>query len=150
MIPRGSNDLVRSVQKQSVQIPVLGHAEGICHVYIDKDADLQMALRIGKIVAIDISAAANDWPLFVVRDSKCDYPSACNAMETLLIHKDLIRTEFFESLISLLRLEKVSWNCAVDLFFLSLEKNTFTALFIHQRWNQIIERRIMNKTLRYV
>ncbi|CAF3430184.1 unnamed protein product [Rotaria sp. Silwood1] len=89
VIPRSSNELVRSVHKQSVHIPVLGHAEGLCHVYVDKDANLDMALRI-------------------VRDSKCDYPSACNAMETLLIHKDLIRPPFFESLIDLLRIEKVN------------------------------------------
>jgi delta-1-pyrroline-5-carboxylate synthetase len=91
------------VQKQSLQIPVLGHAEGICHVYVDKDADLDMALRIGKI--------SSDEKIFfyfsLVRDSKCDYPSACNSMETLLIHKELLRTAFFESLIDLLRLEKV-------------------------------------------
>jgi delta-1-pyrroline-5-carboxylate synthetase len=106
VIPRGSNELVRSVQKQSLQIPVLGHAEGICHVYVDKDADLDMALRIGKIFIIKIFLFFN-LLFLLVRDSKCDYPSACNAMETLLIHKDLIRTPFFESLIDLLRLEKV-------------------------------------------
>ena len=83
----------------------MGHAEGICHVYVDKDADLDMALRIGKIVRSVFSLF--DLYFFLVRDSKCDYPSACNAMETLLIHKDLLRTPFFESLIDLLRLEKV-------------------------------------------
>jgi delta-1-pyrroline-5-carboxylate synthetase len=62
-----------------------------------------MALRIGKIFL-----NGKCWViLYLVRDSKCDYPSACNAMETLLIHKDLIRTAFFESLISLFRAEKV-------------------------------------------
>jgi glutamate-5-semialdehyde dehydrogenase len=66
IIPRGSNSFVQFVQ-QNTQIPVLGHADGICHVYIDQAADLE------KAVAIAV-------------DAKTQYPSACNAMETLLIH----------------------------------------------------------------
>lgn len=48
IIPRGSNQLVRQVTAQAQGIPVLGHAEGICHVYVDTDADLEKALQIGK------------------------------------------------------------------------------------------------------
>lgn len=95
------------MQKQSVHIPVLGHAEGICHVYIDKDANLDMALSIGKISILKRFLWYDVLLFFTVRDSKCDYPSACNAMETLLIHKDLVRAAFFESLIGLLHQEKV-------------------------------------------
>ncbi len=69
IIPRGSNELVRFIQ-DNTRIPVLGHADGICHLYIDNHADLPKALAI----AID---------------SKCQYPAACNAIETLLIHKDV-------------------------------------------------------------
>jgi gamma-glutamyl phosphate reductase len=47
VIPRGSGELVRSIQQQSRNIPVLGHAEGVCHVYVDSEADPIRALKIG-------------------------------------------------------------------------------------------------------
>lgn len=69
IVPRGSNDFVKYIQ-DNTKIPVLGHSEGICHNYIDKEADLDKALRIAL-------------------DSKLQYPAACNAMESLLIHKEI-------------------------------------------------------------
>jgi glutamate-5-semialdehyde dehydrogenase len=69
VVPRGSNAFVKYIQ-ENTRIPVLGHSEGICHGYIDKFADLDKSFKI-------------------CLDSKLQYPAACNAMETLLVHKDV-------------------------------------------------------------
>lgn len=67
IIPRGGNNLVKFI-KANTKIPVLGHADGICHIFVDETADIDMAIK-------------------VVTDAKTQYPSACNAVETLLIHE---------------------------------------------------------------
>jgi glutamate-5-semialdehyde dehydrogenase len=72
IIPRGSNDFVRYVQ-ENTRIPVLGHADGICHLYIDRAAELQKA--------VDITV-----------DAKTQYPAVCNAIETLLVHSAIAPT----------------------------------------------------------
>ncbi|KAH1199103.1 Delta-1-pyrroline-5-carboxylate synthase 1 [Glycine max] len=87
VVPRGSNKLVSQI-KDSTKIPVLGHADGICHVYVDKTANIDMAKKI-------------------IRDAKIDYPAACNAMETLLVHVDLSRNGGLDELVAELRHEGV-------------------------------------------
>lgn len=71
LVPRGSNKFVKYIQDHT-RIPVLGHASGICHVYVDKDADLNKAMNI-------------------TFDAKCQYPAVCNAMETLLVHRAIVK-----------------------------------------------------------
>ncbi|KAJ8094454.1 glutamate-5-semialdehyde dehydrogenase [Marasmius tenuissimus] len=72
VIPRGSNSLVRNIQN-STRIPVMGHADGLCSVYLDEHADLEKSVRIAV-------------------DSKTDYPSACNSAETLILHDGVVRS----------------------------------------------------------
>jgi glutamate-5-semialdehyde dehydrogenase len=86
VVPRGSNQFVRYVQ-ENTKIPVLGHSEGLCHVYIDEEADADKAIR----VAID---------------SKIQYAAACNAMETLLVHEG-IAPDVLPSLVAQLREKEV-------------------------------------------
>ncbi|KAL2665299.1 hypothetical protein AAZV13_02G213200 [Glycine max] len=90
VIPRGSNKLVSQI-KSSTKIPVLGHADGVCHVYVDKSANVEMARRI-------------------VLDAKIDYPAACNAMETLLVHKDLIEKGWLNDIVVDLRTEGMIYS----------------------------------------
>ena len=79
IIPRGGNNLVKFI-KENTKIPVLGHADGICHIFVDESADLEKAKR-------------------VIIDAKTQYPSACNSVETLLIHKDFkYETELLKAL----------------------------------------------------
>ncbi len=69
IIPRGGEGLIRAVTEMA-HVPVIKHYKGVCHTYVDKDADIQKALSIGI-------------------NAKCQRPGVCNAMETLLVHKDI-------------------------------------------------------------
>lgn len=71
LIPRGSNEFVRYI-KEHATIPVLGHADGVCHLYVDAAADTEMAVRLAL-------------------DAKTQYPAVCNAIETLLVHEKKAR-----------------------------------------------------------
>jgi len=70
LIPRGSNSFVKYIM-DNTNIPVMGHADGICHTYVDEDFDLDKSIRI-------------------LVDAKTQYPSACNTTETILVHKNAV------------------------------------------------------------
>ena len=84
IIPRGGNKLVKFI-KENTKIPVLGHADGICHIFVDQTADLNMAIK-------------------VITDAKTQYPSACNSVETLLIHENF---QDKDKLLAALQLEEI-------------------------------------------
>ncbi|NUN63912.1 glutamate-5-semialdehyde dehydrogenase [Pseudanabaena biceps] len=86
IIPRGSNQFVRYIQTNT-HIPVLGHADGVCHLYVDEFADLEQAV----LIAVD---------------SKTQYPAACNAIETMLVHS-AIAAKFLPSAMKALQVKGV-------------------------------------------
>jgi glutamate-5-semialdehyde dehydrogenase len=86
IVARGSKAMVQSLQARS-PVPVMGHAEGICHIYLDRAADPGMALHI-------------------VRDAKLGHPAACNAVETLLVHAEAVR--LLPALVA--SLPQISWR----------------------------------------
>ncbi|KAH8550558.1 glutamate-5-semialdehyde dehydrogenase [Umbelopsis sp. PMI_123] len=91
VVPRGSNSLVKYIQNNT-RIPVLGHADGLCSVFVDKDADIEKAKKI-------------------VVDSKTNYPAACNSAETLLVHHDLLASGKFVTVATALLQAGVSLRC---------------------------------------
>ena len=93
VIPRGSNALVSSIQN-STKIPVMGHADGRCCAYVHSDADLPLARD-------------------VILDAKIDYPAACNAVETLLVHESLLDGRIREVVAGLVE-KAVEMRCEDD------------------------------------
>ena len=87
IIPRGGERLIRAVVEQST-IPVIKHYKGVCHLYVDSEADQEMALKI-------------------LRNGKCQRPGVCNALETLLVHEK-IAAEFLPKVAVLCKTEGVS------------------------------------------
>ena len=83
VIPRGSNSLVKYI-KSNTRIPVMGHSDGVCHIFVDSHADITKTLRI-------------------IIDSKTDYPSACNAVETVLLHSEFADSTACDELLKELR-----------------------------------------------
>lgn len=86
VVPRGGNSLVQYV-KDNTRIPVMGHADGVCHIFVDQSGQQDMALRI-------------------IRNAKVQAPSTCNAVETVLVHQ-AIADQFLPKLAEMLRSEQV-------------------------------------------
>ncbi|GAB5370370.1 hypothetical protein AAMO2058_001486900 [Amorphochlora amoebiformis] len=92
VIPRGSYSLVNFI-KRNTKIPVLGHADGICHVFVDATCDILMAIRI-------------------IIDAKLQYSAACNSMETLLIHESLAESQRAVNLLKELQKKGIDLYCS--------------------------------------
>ncbi|MBE6963412.1 MAG: glutamate-5-semialdehyde dehydrogenase [Ruminococcaceae bacterium] len=90
LIPRGGAGLIRAVAKEA-SVPVIRTGEGVCHIYVDDEADLDMAAKI-------------------LHNAKCSRPSVCNAVECVLVHRDIAKA-FWEKALPLLDAHKVELRC---------------------------------------
>lgn len=108
IIPRGSNEFVKMIMS-STSIPVLGHSDGICHTYIDKDASIDNAVKVAV-------------------DGKIQYPAACNATETILVHKSIAKD-------ALKKLKIALDNAGVKIFGCSITA-TIIDTEITKEWNK--------------
>ena len=108
IIPRGGNNLVKFI-KNNTKIPVLGHASGICHIFVDESADLEMASK-------------------VVTDAKTQYPSACNAVETLLIHKNFPKAD---ELLASLQLNEIKLIAEPEAWDIEYGEKTLAYKFVN-------------------
>ena len=108
IIPRGGNNLVKFI-KNNTKIPVLGHASGICHIFVDESADIEMASK-------------------VVTDAKTQYPSACNAVETLLIHKNFPKAD---ELLASLQLNEIKLIAEPEAWDIEYGEKTLAYKFVN-------------------
>ncbi len=104
MIPRGGNSLVQFI-KENTKIPVMGHADGICHLFMDRDGDLEVGAKL-------------------TLDSKCQYPAVCNAIETLLVDEE-IADKFLPKVKNLLEENSVELRgCSKTLEYIEIQAAT--------------------------
>lgn len=114
IIPRGGNNLVKFI-KNNTKIPVLGHASGICHIFVDESADIEMASK-------------------VVTDAKTQYPSACNAVETLLIHKNFPKAD---ELLASLQLNEIKLIVEPEAWDIEYGEKTLAYKFVNSLYEAI-------------
>ena len=127
VIPRGSNELVRYI-KSNTRIPVLGHADGLCSIYIAADADEDMCVR-------------------VLLDAKTSYPSACNAVETLLVEEAALTT-LLPPVVAALLEKGVSLRCdAVSLATLKSILPTHLAVILQPSSEEDYDTEFLSLTL---
>ncbi|KAI8090301.1 glutamate-5-semialdehyde dehydrogenase [Gilbertella persicaria] len=119
VVPRGSNSLVKYIQNNT-RIPVLGHADGICSVYVDKEADIKKAVKI-------------------TIDSKTNYTAACNAAETLLVNEALLKTGDFVTIALGLLDAGVTLKCEENVCKVLLDSDAVSQEYKQSRIQDAVE-----------